>query len=167
MQEEYRAILGFENYEISNFGNIRNIPTRKILKQSLDSNGYHIVSLYNNGKGNAKRVHRLIANAFIPNDDKKAYVDHIDGNKTNNALTNLRWATHSENEMNKALSVINTSGIKGVYWNKEKKKWRAQIKINGKTQHIGYFCNLEDAKMARYQRARELFGTFLHECEKL
>ena len=84
MEEEYKSIVDFENYEVSNFGNVRNIKTGRILKPSIDSHGYYKVSLCKDKKQTTKKIHQLVANAFIENPENKSCVDHIDGNNLNN-----------------------------------------------------------------------------------
>ena len=86
-------------YEVSNLGNIRNAKTHKLRKLRINDKGYHVISL---SLGSAKnrptvRVHRLVAEAFIPNPDNKPEINHIDGNKCNNIITNLEWCTPKEN----------------------------------------------------------------------
>jgi hypothetical protein len=82
---------------VSNDGQIRNDKTGKIKAKNKDSKGYYSESLYKDGKAVTKKVHRLVAEAFIPNPDSKPCVNHIDGNKLNNSVDNLEWVTHSEN----------------------------------------------------------------------
>ena len=67
MQEEYKIIKDFDNYEISNFGNVKNINTGRILKPGNDGRGYFFVKLYKDGKKFNKKIHKLVANAFLPN----------------------------------------------------------------------------------------------------
>jgi len=165
MTEEYKMIQDFENYEISNLGNVRNKKTNKILKQSKGTDGYYKVSLYQQNKHYNKRIHKLIAEAFIPNPDNKPCVDHIDNDKLNNNITNLRWATTKENAQNAKLYVNSTSFVKGVYFDKAKQKWRARIQIDGVRNHLGLYNNIEDAKAARVARANAEFGTYKNSCE--
>ena len=73
-------------------------------------------------------------------------IDHIDGNKTNNCIENLREVTNSQNILNSKMKANNTSGVKGVTWNKEKSIWKAYIKNEGKQLHLGYFHSLEEAE---------------------
>ena len=98
--EIWRKIEGYEGlYEVSNLGQVRSFYSgeAKILKPWVDKDGYLTVTLYKNGKGYAKKVHRLVAVAFIPNIDNKPQVNHIDGNKQNNTVDNLEWVTSKEN----------------------------------------------------------------------
>ena len=87
------------NYEVSNIGNVRNTKTGKTLNPSISNCGYEVVSMSTNGKIKSANVHSLVAKAFIPNDNPQFYTDvhHIDGDKLNNKVSNLRWTTHAEN----------------------------------------------------------------------
>ena len=100
--EEYRPIKDYEGlYEVSNFGNVRNVKRNTLLKGSLDKDGYHRMCLSKDGKEKNFQVHRLVAIAFIPNDENKPTVDHIIRDLKNNNVNNLRWATFSEQMSNK------------------------------------------------------------------
>lgn len=81
-------------------------------------------------------------------------LDHIDGDRLNNKIDNLRIATPSQNGMNSKTPSNNTSGQKGVMWEKDRKKWAVQIRTNGKLKRFGRFKNFEDA-VAAYQVAVE------------
>ena len=99
--EIFKEIKGFERYSVSNFGNVINNITGKELSQRLASNGYFRVNL-RTGKEKYEKpttcsVHRLIAEAFLKKEINKNTVNHIDGNKTNNCVTNLEWCTAKEN----------------------------------------------------------------------
>ena len=95
MKEVWKTIEDFPSYEVSNLGRVRNKKTSKLLTLIPDKDGYLRVHL-NNDK-NVKRVHRLVAQAFIPNKTNKDQVNHKDGDKTNNAVDNLEWCTSKEN----------------------------------------------------------------------
>ena len=92
-----KVIDKFPNYNISEDGTITNLTTRYIKKPWLSKNGYYYVDLQHKGYKQKVPLHRLLAIAFIPNPDNKRTVNHIDGNKQNNSLTNLEWATDAEN----------------------------------------------------------------------
>lgn len=95
--ETFVKINGFERYEVSNLGKVRNIKSGRILKPSLQKNGYLTYGLYENNKQKFLYLHRIIATAFIDNPDEKPCVNHIDENKLNNDLSNLEWCTVREN----------------------------------------------------------------------
>jgi len=166
MIETFIRIEGYDNYEVSNYGDVMITHNGKILKQRKRKDGYKDTGLRKNGKVHTLNIHRLVAKAFLNNPKKKQFVDHIDNCKTNNNIKNLRWVTNRENQMNRSISNNNTSGVKGVCWNKQKKKWRASIKTYGITMHLGYYNNIEDAKQARIKKANELFGEYTNACEK-
>lgn len=84
-------------------------------------------------------------------------IDHINHNKSDNSWVNLRNVTIQENQMNKPLPILNTSGVIGVCWHKKKNKWVAKIRYNGKHVHLGAFADLNDAAKAR-KSAEELYG---------
>lgn len=93
-REQWKPIDGFPNYQVSNKGRVKNIKTGRVLKNVIDSHGYYVVNL---GKGNMRMVHRLIAQAFLPNPDNLPQINHIDENKLNNDVSNLEWVTASQN----------------------------------------------------------------------
>ena len=166
--EEYKIINGFENYEISNLGNIINIKTGKNIKQNQNKQGYMTVNIINNDKIYKKcLVHRLIGFTFILNPNNKPYIDHIDNNRSNNNITNLRWCLPIENTFNSKIPKTNKSGFKGVHYDKSKQLWRAQIQKNLKIIDLGYFFDINDAIKARVDKANILFGDFINQCEKI
>ena len=97
MNEIWKPIENFNNYEISNLGNVRNITTGKALKGFDDGWGYLQVRLYKAGKGYTKFIHRLVAENFIPNPENYLCVNHRDEDKVNNAVSNLEWCSHEYN----------------------------------------------------------------------
>ena len=165
--EEFRKIKNYENYSISNLGNVRNDLNNKILKQSIRcNNGYMSVHLTLNNKQITNNIHILIANAFIDNPDNKLTVDHIDQNKLNNSLSNLRFSTQSEQCMNRSKMKNNVSGITGVYKTK-KNKYKAVYGLNYKNYNIGTFDTIDEATKARVKKVNEIFGSFTSKVEKI
>jgi hypothetical protein len=150
--EIYKLIEGYENYEVSTFGNVRSINTDRILKPRTDKDGYLIVGLYKDKIRKLFRIHRLVGIAFIENSNNKACIDHIDRNKVNNNSLNLRWASQSENNKNKSIYKNNSSTVSGVYFNKKSTKWKVCITINGNQKHIGYYANFDEAVQARKEQ---------------
>lgn len=166
MEEIWKTIEGYETYSVSTFGNVRNNKTGKILKSCKNCNNQLRVTLYKNDIKTTFSTYQLLAKAFIPNPENKEQVDHIDNDKLNNHLTNLRWATNGENQRNTKIPSINTSGVKGVHFHKPLKKWCARITINNVRNTIGYYDTIEEATLARQLKANELFGEFINSCEK-
>lgn len=91
-------VIGFEKlYIISNEGHILSRYTGKLLKSKVSKRGYYNVKLYKNKKQFTKKIHRLIAEAFIPNPENKPQINHKNGNKLDNSLENLEWCNNFEN----------------------------------------------------------------------
>ena len=114
MKEIWNDIEGYEGfYQVSNLGRVKSIKRKaryynhskelfrmvneKIIYQRETNWGYYTVNLNKNGQTKIKRIHRLVASAFIPNPEHKEEVNHKDSNKKNNRVNNLEWATRSEN----------------------------------------------------------------------
>ena len=102
------------------------------------------------------QISRVIMDSF--NNDK--VVDHIDGNTLNNQRSNLRTCTQGENMRNQKISSRNTSGIKGVSWSKNRERWLACIKGNGKQIYLGHFICPLMAKLAYNKAAVKYHGEF-------
>jgi len=165
MTEEYKPIQDFENYEVSNLGNVRNKKSGIILRCSIGKDGYYKVSLYQDKIKYSKKIHKLLAQAFIENPENKPCVDHKNNNKLDNNIDNLRWATTKENGQNRKVNINSKTGIKGVYFDKKTNKYKSHIRIDGITIHLGCFDNIEDAKAARITKAQQVFGVYINSCE--
>ena len=87
-------------------------------------------------------------------------IDHIDGNPSNNQKSNLRFATSSQNKINRGPKKNNKSGYKGVSWHKQRKRWTARIMINDKYKHLGLFDDILDAVNAYNKAAKEYYGDY-------
>ena len=143
----YKTIKNHPKYEINENGIIRDKATLKIKSQYIGSTGYYMVSFSYNNKSKPQRVHRLLANTFISNPENKPEVNHKDGNKLNNNLTNLEWSTHKEN-MKHAFSngLANNTGIK----NGMSKLTEEQVKEIKRL--------LNEGKLSQYKIAKKIGG---------
>lgn len=106
MEEIWKTIEDYPNYMVSNMGRVKNLRGKgKILKIKKEKNGYIRINLYKKGVNKHFSVHRLVAQAFIPNPENKPQIDHINTNRTDNRVENLRWVTRIEN-MNNPISIL-------------------------------------------------------------
>lgn len=152
-EEIWKDIVGFEGkYQVSSKARVKSLTRAiwngykdiivkgRILKQCLDSTGYYMVGLWIDGKFNGKKVHRLVAEAFLEKREKEQVVNHIDGNYVNNSLSNLEWVSQRENTthfFNKKKGT--TSKYAGVSFCKRDNKWTAHAYKDGKQKNLGRF----------------------------
>lgn len=115
MEEEWRSTRQYPGYSCSNLGRVRNDKHNRILNGTINNKGYMRYDLCINGKRVAVSGHRLIALTFIPNTTRKPYINHIDGDKTNNCVSNLEWCTAKENTQHAILKLNKANGG----WNKK------------------------------------------------
>lgn len=161
--EEWRVIPDYPNYAVSNKGNVKRLiggrgkcKANCMIKANANTHGYLFIRLCNNCDAKCKTIHRLVATAFLENPENKPCVDHKDGNKKNNVLENLRWATKTENQGNRVGSC--KSGYKGVYLHSG--KYISMISKNKKSYWLGTFETAEQASEAYAKAAKEHFGEF-------
>lgn len=123
--EIWKTIDGFENYNISNYGNVKSleritknginstrITKERLLRNHISKTGYYVISLRNNSKRKTFKIHRLIAIYFIHNEYNKEYVNHINGIKLDNSIDNLEWVTIKENNHHaKITGLVNNDGV--------------------------------------------------------
>jgi len=122
------------------------------------SNGYAITNIKKaDGKRTSLYMHHAVLDfKYDPNVD--AVVDHINGDKLNNCKYNLQKITQQENVIKQKKRKDNTSGYRGVSWNKASGKWKAYIQVDGKQKHLGYFKELEDAVRAYKEAELKYYG---------
>ena len=158
--EHWASIDGYLNYQVSWWGRVTNTKTGRILKPGTSTPGYLIVILSKNGKVKIHYIHKLVAREWVPNPEGKRCVDHRDGDRTNNHFENLRYATHSENNRNAKNRTDGTSVYKGVNYQTQAKKWKAQIGFNRQRIYLGIFPSEREAAEAYNTAATEHFGIF-------
>lgn len=122
-------------------------------------NGYILIGIPGHGQIFAHRLAWVYVHGAIPDDVE---IDHIDGDPSNNAISNLRLATSSEQKRNRRVQSNNRSGLKGAYYHAchKGKKWRSQIKVGDQLIFLGYFHTAEEAHAAYAKAAAEHFGEF-------
>lgn len=156
-QEKWIGIIGYErDYLISNIGNIRSLKKNNtdLISQKTTKNGYKAVTLFKYGKPKMFLVHRLLYFSFYKNIDTNFEIDHIDGNRTNNDISNLRIATRQENETaaydRKRLNNKTHSKYANVHGRVNKKHtkmyWSVCVYVENKTRYIGCYKEEELAR---------------------
>ena len=163
INECWRSIDGYINYQVSNTGKVRNISTREFLSDKrFDGGGYVCVALYQEGVRKEHAVHRLVADHFIPKpeSDERLVVDHINQDKTNNSVSNLMWKTDRQNMWNRnKINKSTSSRYIGVSFKTQCQKRQALIRQNdGRKKHLGSFQHEKDAARAYNAEAYELKG---------
>jgi hypothetical protein len=145
--EEWRACVECSVYEVSNLGRVRRVGYPEILSLFETEKGYLRFKAYHDGNIHNIRVHRAVANAFVPNPESKPYADHINGIRSDNRVENLRWATSEENALNRrGCSKIGMP--KGVSL---KKNGRYEATFRGR--YIGTYATKEGAHAAYCEAA--------------
>jgi hypothetical protein len=132
-----------------------NIPARS-LAGTLRDDGY--IGVYLNKK--YIFAHRIVWEMFNSPLLDTEYIDHINGQRADNRIENLRKCTLQQNAYNRGKQSNNKSGYKGVSWHKQKCKWVAQIKIDGRNKFLGFFTDPEEAYKRYCEVAKECYGEF-------
>lgn len=118
-----KPIPGYGSYSVSDDGIVVNATTGTVKRPTLNkSNGYLYVDLYREGKRAKRPVHRLVAEAFVPNPEGKPTVDHADGDRTNNSADNLRWATFSEQNSRFATGGVRSEAVIALHYGEKRRK---------------------------------------------
>ena len=137
-------IIGFENYLIYNDGRVYNKRTNKFMISS-NHKGYRRLRLTGNGKRPSLLIHRLVAIHYILNTDNKKCVDHINRDKADNRVENLRWVSHLENMSNQGDRVNNTSGHKNIRYNRGGWAYQKNQKMINNNNNYRWFNSKTDA----------------------
>lgn len=128
----------------------------------INLTNYRTVKLTYLGKNTEFLVHRIIwtmHNGEIP---EGKYIDHIDGNRLNNRIENLRVALQAQNRQNSGFQVNNTSGYKDVFWHKSLERWQVRVGKDGFQKHIGYYKCIEEANAAAIEARVRMHGQFVN-----
>lgn len=126
---------------------------------TLDSAGYRQLSVTIGGRLTNIRGH-IVVYALRTGSMPSSGIDHINGNRSDNRIENLRLATQSQNLANTGIAISNKSGVRGVSWHKGANKWIANIVVMQKQIYLGLFDTLESAKIARVAASKRYFGEF-------
>ncbi len=138
-------IQGYPDYLIYDDGRVWSKKGKgRFLKPAKNQKGYHQVCLWRDGEQKNNRIARLVALHYIPNPENKPEVDHIDRDKDNNHISNLRWVTSQENNDNRGMTNRNTSGHEYISYHKMNKGWVFQYRGNGHNVRK-YFKTFDEA----------------------
>lgn len=139
-----------DRYEVSSLGVIRNINTKRPIKQHIDKDGYLIIFPFDGIKTTTLGVHRAIALSFIENLENKPTVNHLDGNKQNNRLDNLEWATYKEQSNHSIFTLGNSIKEKGhTYINIDMEKVLHLLEQGISQDNIAEEMNISQATVSR------------------
>ena len=150
---KYEPETGFMYWKLSAS---RYMKKGKMLSSRSEEN-YRIVKFL----GTSYKQHRLAWLLYYKVDPGSMLIDHIDGDKSNNKITNLRLVTHSQNRINTKMRKNNKTGVKGVHFCKRSNRYVASVTFKGKTIYRKYFDCLKSASEARDCVANKVFGDFL------
>lgn len=137
------------------FFDLEDLPLIESRSWYRDKDGYLVSCYYFNGRRRFVRFHRIVMKA-----KPGQFVDHINKDRADNRKQNLRCCNRSENARNRGLYSTNTSGVTGVFYDKEREKWVASITYNHKRKLLGRFASKDDAIRARLDKEAELFKEF-------
>ena len=141
--EEWKPVVGYELYQVSSTGIIKN-KHEHVMSTHAVPGGYLQVQFSNSGKSKSKLVHCVVAEAFVPNPDNMREVDHINRNRTDNRVENLRWSTRRDNCLNTHRHDREMYGITLV-----KNRYKVRLTFHNRNITIGRYRILDDAKKAR------------------
>ena len=168
LQREASSEITVNKYDLSNddygIGYTDNTNNQFIFdKEDYDKiKSYHWYEEYD-GYIRASNKDRIHVHRLIMDAPDGMYVDHINHNVKDNRKSNMRIVTASQNAMNRILGSNNTSGVTGVVWVKNEKKWKAEIKLNGETNYLGSYDKFEDAERKRKEVEDILFGKYSYD----
>jgi hypothetical protein len=170
--ERWKDVKGFEGlYQVSNLGRVKSLSRKsknagsyngyvtikeRIMKQTINRLGYHVITLFKDGNRNFKIVHRLVAESFIENPKNYKEVNHKDLDKSNNNALNLEWCNREQNINHFYNSKVTSSKYKGVSYQKDRNKWLAYVVLNKVRVMLGRFDSEEEASIIRTEFIKQL-----------
>lgn len=157
INEFWKDIIGYEGlYQVSNLGNVKSLNyhrtgQEKLLSLRISSHGYLLINLYKDGKYICHSVHRLVAEAFLPNTNNYPEVNHIDKNKLNNNVDNLEWCTRKYNQNHALSKQVAQYDLSGNLI----KIWPSAVEIE---RQLGFFESAISSCCTGYKNCKTMYG---------
>ena len=165
MGEEWKQYQHYPSYWVSNLGNVKRIykdMKEHVLKPTINYKGYASIDLIRIPNRVRGIIHRMVAECFIANPENKPFVYHINENKGDHIVENLKWVTGSESQMNISTNRSNnTTGYKGITQRTHKGQyvgWRVRIGVDNRRIELGTYKDIEDAIRVRQDGVKLYFG---------
>ncbi len=153
---DYNNLFKYENGNLYWIDSPNSLVVAGSKAGSLRTDGYIGIFI----KGTYYFAHRIIWEMFNGKIPEGLVIDHIDSNRANNLIENLRLCTFQQNHFNRGKQSNNKSGFKGVSWHKQKQKWVAQIKVDGRNKFLGFFTDPVKAYEKYCEKAIEFYGEY-------
>mgnify|MGYP003128960669 CR=1 FL=1 len=149
----------YPGYFISTKGRIFSEKYNERLEKKPSDNGkgYLYVCLMKEGKQYIKKIHRLVGETFLEKVEGKLEIDHINQNKKDNRVENLRWCNRRENLINRGITSLNTSGVKGVRFRKDRNSWVSRFNIEENKTKSKHFKTKEEAIKWRLEMEKKYY----------
>ena len=149
----------YPGYFISTKGRIFSEKYNERLEKKPSDNGkgYLYVCLMKEGKQYSKKIHRLVGETFLEKVEGKLEIDHINQNKKDNRVENLRWCNRRENLINRGITSLNTSGVKGVRFRKDRNSWVSRFNIEENKTKSKHFKTKEEAIKWRLEMEKKYY----------
>ena len=157
MIEQWKFIVDYPDYEVSNLGRIKSLKggKEKLLNPKINTCGYLQVSLFKNGEEKYYLVHRLVASAFIPNPNNYPQVNHKDENKLNNCVDNLEWCTNQYNQDYSNSKQVGQYDLNGNLI----KTWKSASEIQ---RQLGFYCGgISQCCLGKYQQSHGFIWRYI------
>lgn len=157
VEEVWKPVVGFEDfYEVSDTGRVFSLRQGKVMACTLSDQGYPRVTLCSPGEKRVNtNVHKLVGQAFDI-EGSGTEIDHINRDRSDNRVCNLRWCSRHENQTNMSNNNPNQSGHNHITWHKQRGKWQVSIRLRGENYYGGLASTVEEALIMRTKLLKEL-----------
>ena len=158
--DDFVDIIGYEGlYKINKKGDVYNVKRKIFMKKTKDNDDYYCIGLSKNKKRKTFKIHKLVGIQFLTNPNNYELIDHIDKNRQNNNICNLRWIDMSGNNRN-VKKKRKYDLPRGVKFNKNKTRYKVEICINKKNTYLGTYNTIEEASKAYENKYNEVMSQY-------